>query len=49
MGTVIKDLLEEVWHKSQEPDAQERWDLRFAGIQYLPRSAEDERWRRSFA
>ena len=40
--TLIRGSLEEVWRKTQEPEAHKRWDLRFSSIEYLPRWAEDE-------
>src|SRR5262245_46386951 len=35
--TFIHGPLEEVWSRTQDPGQHERWDLRFSGIEYLPR------------
>jgi hypothetical protein len=35
--TFIRGPLEEVWTRTQDPGQHQRWDLRFSGIQYLPR------------
>ncbi|HLK13614.1 MAG TPA: DoxX-like family protein [Fimbriimonadaceae bacterium] len=40
--------LERVWELTQSPDLHERWDLRFSGIEYLPKVAgEPQRFRYS--
>lgn len=33
----VRAPLAELWRLTQEPDRHERWDLRFSGIEYLPR------------
>lgn len=44
--TFIRGSLDEVWAKTQEPAAHERWDLRFSEISYLPRAdGEPQRFR----
>src|SRR4029079_6210803 len=35
--TSIRASLDEVWRRTQDPDQHVRWDLRFTGIEYLPR------------
>ena len=35
--TFIRGPLEEVWSRTQDPALHQRWDLRFSGIEYLPR------------
>jgi hypothetical protein len=40
--TLIRAPLDDVWEKTQRPELHERWDLRFTGIEYLPRASEDE-------
>lgn len=32
--------IEEIWSRTQEPEAHERWDLRFSRIEYLPKLTE---------
>jgi hypothetical protein len=39
---LIHSPLEEVWAKTQTPSLHERWDLRFTGINYLPRPDESQ-------
>src|SRR5579859_3844162 len=36
--TFIRGSLDEVWRRTQDPAEHVRWDLRFTGIDYLPRS-----------
>jgi hypothetical protein len=38
---LIRAPLEEVWEKTQRPELHQRWDLRFTGIDYLPRPNDD--------
>ncbi len=38
--TFIRAPLEEVWTKTQAPEAHQRWDLRFSSIDSLPRADE---------
>lgn len=33
----IRGSTEELWEKTQQPEAHQRWDLRFSRIEYLPR------------
>ncbi|MBP2705968.1 hypothetical protein JOL79_19355 [Microbispora sp. RL4-1S] len=35
---LIKADIEELWRRTQRPDLHQRWDLRFAEIDYLPRA-----------
>jgi hypothetical protein len=44
---LIRAPLADVWDHTQTPDLHERWDLRFTGIEYLPRPnpAEPQRFR----
>jgi len=39
---VICDSVDEIWRRTQVPDLHELWDLRFTGIQYLPKHSENE-------
>jgi hypothetical protein len=39
---LIRGDLEKVWTHTQIPELHQLWDLRFSGIQYLPRSSETE-------
>ena len=39
MEIAIGTPLEPVWMHTQAPELHERWDLRFSGIEYLPRSS----------
>lgn len=43
----VRAPMDELWRLTQEPDRHERWDLRFSGIEYLPRldPAEPQRFR----
>jgi hypothetical protein len=34
---VIHGQMEDLWHKTQDPEQHQRWDLRFSEIKYLPR------------
>jgi hypothetical protein len=34
--------MEDLWRLTQTPNLHERWDLRFTGIEYLPRPNENE-------
>lgn len=36
----IRSSMDELWEKTQNPQLHQRWDLRFTGIEYLPREAE---------
>lgn len=38
----MKAGVEEIWRRTQEPGQHARWDLRFTGIEYLPRVRSDE-------
>ena len=38
----IASSLEGLWEKTQNPNLHERWDLRFTGIEYLPRPDETQ-------
>src|SRR4051812_28963604 len=43
---VIRGAMDDLWHKTQDPQLHERWDLRFSHIEYLPRaSGEPQRFR----
>lgn len=33
----IRGSMDELWEKTQQPNAHQRWDLRFSDIDYLPR------------
>lgn len=35
----IRSSMDELWEKTQNPQLHQRWDLRFTGIEYLPREA----------
>jgi uncharacterized membrane protein YphA (DoxX/SURF4 family) len=37
----IRGNMEELWEKTQNPNLHQRWDLRFAQIEYLPREPEE--------
>jgi hypothetical protein len=39
---LISSGVDEVWRRTQVPELHELWDLRFTGIQYLPKQSEDE-------
>lgn len=39
---LIRGSIDEIWRRTQVPDLHELWDLRFTGIEYLPKSSEDE-------
>jgi hypothetical protein len=39
---LISENVDEIWRRTQVPELHELWDLRFTGIQYLPRHSEDE-------
>lgn len=41
--------LDEVWRHTQDPALHQRWDLRFTGIDYLPRSDESQPQHFSYA
>ncbi|MEA2554658.1 MAG: hypothetical protein QOJ65_2834 [Fimbriimonadaceae bacterium] len=36
VAVLIKGPLDEVWHKTQDPEQHQRWDLRFTRIEYIP-------------
>lgn len=38
----IRAPMDALWEHTQKPELHERWDLRFTGIDYLPRANEDE-------
>ncbi|HKV95818.1 MAG TPA: DoxX-like family protein [Candidatus Angelobacter sp.] len=39
---LIGSCVDEVWRLTQTPELHQLWDLRFTGIQYLPKNSEDE-------
>lgn len=39
---LISENVDEIWRRTQVPELHELWDLRFTGIQYLPKQSEDE-------
>jgi hypothetical protein len=39
---LVRAPMEAVWAHTQSPELHERWDLRFTGIEYLPRSNPDD-------
>lgn len=39
---LICSSVDEVWRLTQTPELHQLWDLRFTGIQYLPKDSEDE-------
>lgn len=39
---LINGLMETIWEKTQSPGEHVQWDLRFTGIQYLPRPDESQ-------
>src|ERR1700757_2567030 len=39
---LIQGSVDEIWSRTQIPELHELWDLRFTGIQYLPKNSEDE-------
>lgn len=39
--TLIQAGLDELWQLTQEPHLHQRWDLRFTGIDYLPKAEPD--------
>jgi hypothetical protein len=39
---LISGDVDEIWQRTQVPELHELWDLRFTGIQYLPKQSEDE-------
>ena len=40
IATTINTDIERLWHRTQDPDQHERWDLRFSTIEYLPKPDE---------
>lgn len=34
----IRGAMDDLWHKTQQPEIHQRWDLRFSEIKYLPRA-----------
>jgi hypothetical protein len=38
----IHSTVDEIWRLTQTPELHQQWDLRFTGIEYLPRSSESE-------
>lgn len=40
--TDIARPMDSLWAHTQDPDVHQRWDLRFAGIEYLPKATADE-------
>lgn len=39
---LVRSSVDEIWRLTQTPDLHQLWDLRFTGIQYLPKLSEDE-------
>ena len=39
---LIGSSVDEIWRLTQTPDLHQLWDLRFTGIEYLPKGSEDE-------
>ena len=37
----MKASVDEIWQLTQQPSQHVRWDLRFSGIDYLPREKTD--------
>ncbi len=37
----VREKLDDIWRKTQQPDLHQRWDLRFSTITYLPRTPDE--------
>jgi hypothetical protein len=47
--TVVRASMDSLWAHTQDPEVHQRWDLRFSGIEYLPKSSPEEPQRFRYA